>query len=252
MPLMLGKREHQPGAISFRYSDIFHKDKLTKPPLVFGHIWNDTKVEMLGNDTCGCCVWATMAHLVQTMQRGLSGHDSPFSADSVIGDYRAVTGYTPGKPDTDTGTFMKDGASYWRKTGVMDALGNRHLITAYVEVRFSNPDELMQACFDFGGLALGLQLPQSAMDAFDAQQIWTVPFQKKIVGGHAVALVGRNQSGNAIIATWNGITAATPNFIRTFADEAVAFISLDYLDARGINPRGYDRAELEKQLTALA
>lgn len=251
MPLLMGKRPAQPGAISWRYGDFFDRQKLTKPPLVFGHVWNDTKIDMDGNDQAGCCVWSTFAHLVQCMQRGIGAPEAPFTAQSVLSDYSAVTGYN-GKPETDHGTYVKDGASYWRQTGIVDGDGKRHKIEVYVDIRINDPDELFQAAHDFGGVALGLQMPDSAVEQFEQGKPWTVPFRKTIVGGHAVALVGRNSSGHAIIATWNGIIAATPEFLRTFVDECVAFISLEYLDARGINPRGYDRAELQRRLALLS
>lgn len=251
MQLLLGKREHQPGAISWRYADVFDKQKLTKPPLVFGHVWNESRIDMLGNNLAGNCVWATQAHLLQTMQRGLGNAETRFTADSVLSDYSASTGYVPGRPSTDNGTYMKAGASYFRQTGILDADGARHRVEAYLDVKINDPDELFQATFDFGGVALGLKLPYSAIKQFADGKPWTVA-DDKIAGGHAVALVGRNRWGHAIIATWNGITAATPEFLREFTDECVAFISLEYLDARGINPRGYDRKVLEQKLAALS
>src|SRR4029077_1784319 len=184
MPFLLGKRPHVPGAISFRYSDIFNVRKLQKPPLVFGHVSNKSVIDLLGNDKAGDCVWCTMAHLVQTMQRGVGNKESLFTEKSVLSDYSSVTGYDPAKPETDTGTYMKDGASYWRKTGILDGNGIRHKVEAYVTVRFNNPEELAQATYDFGGVALGLILPQSAMEQFDQKHVWTVPAVKKIIGGH--------------------------------------------------------------------
>ena len=251
MPFLLGKREAQPGAIKFRYSDIFDRSKLQKPPLVFGHIWNNSKVPILGNDKAGCCVFSTFAHLVQCMQRGIGVTESAFTDASVLADYSQVTGYIPGNSKTDNGTYMRDGASFFRQNGILDGDGVRHKIVAYVDVKINDPDELSQAAFDFGGVALGLKLPQSAIGQFAKRQIWNVPFRKNLAGGHAVALVGRNSVGNSIIATWNGITAATPSFMREFTDECVAFVSLEYLDARNVNPRGYDREQLEKMLAAL-
>jgi hypothetical protein len=251
VPLLLGKLPHQPGAISWRYSDIFDKTKLTRPPLVFGHVWNETEISMLGNDKCGNCVWATQAHLLQTMQRGIGREPSRFTDESVIADYSEATGYNPQKPATDKGTYMHVGATFFRQKGILDGDGVRHKIEAYVDVKINDPDELFQACFDFGGVALGLKIPQNAIWQFEHQRPWTVPIVKKVAGGHAVALVGRNRRGDAIIATWNGITAASRDFLHEFVDECVAFISLEYLDARGINPRGYDRAALEQRLAAL-
>ena len=250
MTYFLGKKPHVPGAVSWRYGDLFDRKKLQQPPLVFGHIWNGTEVPILGNHTCGDCVWATQAHLLQAMQRGVKRSESRFSDDSVIADYSAATGYVPGDDSTDHGTLMADAATYWRKTGIADANGKRNQITAYVDVRLGI-DELMQAAFDFGGIAIGVQLPASAMQQFTDGKPFTYDRRSKILGGHAIALVGRNSHGDAVLATWDGITAASMTWLEAYMDEAVAYINLDYLDARGVNPRGFDRTELEKRLAAL-
>jgi len=253
MAFLLGKKPHVPGAVSWHYRDIFDRKKLMKPPLVFGHIWNATPVPMLGNDRAGNCVWCTQAHILQAMQRGIGKKETVFSDDSVFADYSAVTGFALGDPSTDQGTGMADGASYWRKTGIHDASGKAHPISAYVSLRLHDIDELMQAAFDFGGVALGVQLPKSAEEQWDHEEPWHYWGRKSsILGGHAVALLGRNHNGDAVIATWNGITAASTEWIVQYMDEALAFFSLEYLDERGINPRGFDRAELEKRIGALA
>jgi hypothetical protein len=248
----LGKLPARPGAVRWHYRDVFKRTALKLPPAVFGHIWNQTKIDMLGNDQCGDCVWATQAHLLQAMQRGVGKPQTQFTAESVIGDYSAFTGYDPHEPNSDTGTNMADAASYWRRTGITDGSGAKHTIDAYVSITFEDTDELLQAAYDFGGVGLGLNLPQSAIDQFDRHIPWRNSFiNGKAAGGHAVALLGRNSRGHAIIATWDGITAANMSFIKKYADEALAFLSLEYLDAKGLNPRGYDRTELTKRLSTL-
>lgn len=249
----LGKLDPVPGAVSWAYSEIFDRTKLMQPPLVFGHVLNTTVIPILGNSKCGDCVWATMAHLQNNMQRGVGGDAAvtPFSEKSVIGDYSAETGYN-GSKESDKGTLMSDGASYWRKTGIADEAGRRHQVSAYVSMRIHDIGELYQAAFDFGGIALGVQLPQSAMDQFTNRQPWSRVANSPILGGHAIALVGRNSHGHAVIETWDGLTAATPEWLLDYADESLAFLNLSYLDARGINPRGYDRAQLEAKLAGLA
>lgn len=247
----LGKLDPVPGAISWRYSDIFNRKKLTPYPKVFGHIWNSTQIDMLGNNKAGDCVWATQAHVLNTMQRAWSeDRVTKFSEASVLGDYSAVTGFIAGKPETDQGTMMSDGAKFWRSTGIADAAGNRHRIDAFVELRIRSIDELLQATFDFDAVGLGVQLPESAMHQF-GKQPWSVVEGSPILGGHATTLCGLNSQGDAIIATWDGITAATPQWIQKYADEAVAFISLEMLDKKGLSSRGYDRTELLKRLQKL-
>jgi hypothetical protein len=101
-------------------------------------------------------------------------------------------------------------------------------------------------------VALGVQLPESATEQWDQGRPWARTWMtSKILGGHAVSLVGRNSEGHGLIATWNGITAATMDWIKAYQDEALAFISVDYLDEKGVNPRGYDRHELETRLARL-
>ena len=252
MLFRLGKQPAVPGAISWRYGDVFNRGKLIQPPLVFGHVNNRTVVDTLGNDKAGCCVWATQAHLLNTMQRGARASVTPFSEMSVLGDYAAQTGWRADDPSSDRGTSMSLAASYWRKTGIADAIGNRHKIDAYVEIQLRNINELMQATFDFDGIALGVQLPKSAYDQYTAGLPWTVAHSSPILGGHAVALLGRNANGDAVIATWDGLTAASMAWIAEYMDEAVGYFSLENLDARGVNPRGYDRTEIAARLSAIS
>lgn len=251
MAFKLGKLPAVP--VAWKYRDIFNPAKLTRPPLVFGHVWNSTRIEMLGNDACGDCVWATQAHLQQSFQRGVGRPVTQFSAESVVSDYSAATGYDPKNPEvTDNGSSMAEAARYWRRQGIRDAEGGATKITAYVEIKLRDTEALTQAAFDFGGVALGVQFPKSAADQWDRHLPWTYSRRgTAILGGHAVALLGRNSHANAVIATWDGIVAATPQWIDEYQDEALAFFSLDYLDQRGISPRGYDRTELEKKLASL-
>jgi hypothetical protein len=252
MAYKYGKKEHVPGAVRWKYRDIFDRRKLQKAPLVFGHVWNRTPIPMLGNNLVGNCVWCTQAHLLQAMQRGLDKPETVFTPESVINDYAVATSYTPGDPSTDNGTGMADGAKYWRQIGIHDADGVAHQITAYCELKIDDPDELMQAAFDFGGVALGVQFPKSAEKQWDSGKPLTREWRKsEIVGGHAMTLLGRNHHGDAVIATWDGITSATMEWIDHYTDEALAFVSLSYLDERGVNPRGYDKTELEKMLAGL-
>jgi hypothetical protein len=242
----LGKMPARPEATRFWYSEVFNRARLPEAPEVFGHIDNTTRVDILGNNMCGNCVWATQAHLTNILQTA-GGHPAiPFTPRSVIGDYSQATGYNPDNPETDRGTDAQMAAEWWRTKGIHDGAGTLHQIQAYVGLKIGELDELLQAAYLFGGVGLGLRLPKSAEPQFVRGERWTVVPGSHIIGGHMVAVVGRNSNKDIIIATWDGLQAATPNFVETYMDEGYAYFSLEYLNEKGVSPEAYNRVKLEE------
>ena len=125
MPYALGKLPARPDAVKLKFPDFFNKKVLPKPPLRIGHELIGHEWGALGNHTVGDCLFAGFAHehMVWThMGTGSTGVE--FTDKGVISDYSALTGYD-GTPATDKGSDMSAGAAYRRKTGVIDAKGDR-------------------------------------------------------------------------------------------------------------------------------
>lgn len=247
-PLSLGKTPARAGAMTFKLSKYIDKSALPKPPKQFGHegliqaIWG-----MLGNDRYGDCVWAGAAHETM-MWNAEAGRKVAFSDAGVLSDYSAVTGFNPKKPSTDQGTDMVVAASYRRKTGIVDAVGKRHQVAAYLSIKPGDINEHMIAAYLFGAVGIGIEFPSSAMDQFNAGKPWDVVSRSKIEGGHYVPLVARR--ANLEVVTWGRLQAMTPAFFQKYNDESVAYVSLEALQ-NNKSPEGFNAAQLQADLAAL-
>jgi hypothetical protein len=243
--MKLGKLEFTPDA-----RDLHLGDYLTAPPAPpegdFGHEDLVFDWGMLGNDQVGDCVWAGAAH--ETLMLGAEGgHHPTFSADSVLADYAAVTGYVPGEESTDRGTVVREALKYRRKTGIADADGRRHHIGAFVQFQPGNPEALYRALRIFGVVGIGIQFPESAMAQFNAGEPWSVVEDSRIDGGHYVPVVAR-RGGQPVCVTWGRTQPMTEEFFSRYCDEAWAFVSASVLNGEGENPEGLDLEQLRAAL----
>jgi hypothetical protein len=247
----LGKKPAR-HAIKLKMVDYLNAPALPPVPPVFGHIRsNNIDWRMLANDKCGDCVWAGAAH--ETIVYAVAqGRPIPnFTDEAILAQYSEQTGYRPGDDSTDQGTDMEAAAKYRRNVGLLDADGVRHKIRAYTEISVGSARGfalLLQAVYLFGAAGIGLQLPSSAMDQFDAGQPWTVQPRSKNEGGHYVSVVGRNSRGNIMLVTWGKLQAATPQFLQNYMDEACCYFSEEYLSAQGLSPELIDVARLDADL----
>jgi len=226
---------------------------LPKIPAEFGHEGQVGAWGMLANDRAGDCVWAGAAHetiLWSTeAHSGPDGGPVPFTDQAVLSDYSKVTGYDPADPSTDQGTDVRAALSYRRKTGIVDAQGQRHKIGAYVALEPGNHSHIAAAMYLFGAVGIGFQFPGSAMDQFNAGQPWRVAAGSQIEGGHYVPLVARRHHFLDCV-TWAKVQPLTWTFFAAYCDEAWAILSPELLTG-GLTPEGFDLAALTRALAAL-
>jgi hypothetical protein len=246
MRLKLGKRDARP-ARGLLYGAIFNPDMLPMPPKIFGHelLLASGAWGMLGNDQAGDCTLCDAAH--QTMLWSLEGIKKPvpFTTAGVIADYSAISGYN-GTEATDTGCDIQDVAAYRQKTGVIDANSVRHKIQNFASLKVGNLTQLAQAAYIFGAVSVGVQLPSSAEQQFDDGMPWSVVPGDGSEGGHCITIVGKNSVGNFLLITWGRLHAATPAWLAAYMDEAIAPLSLEMLNAKGVSPEAYDLPTLTK------
>lgn len=250
MTYKLGKKPARAGAVTFALARYADAAALPPLPATFGHdgLIGRTGWRMLGNDRYGDCVWAGAAHETMMLARE-AGNTVTFTDADVLGDYAAATGFDPNKPQTDQGTDLAAAADYRRKTGVRDATGKRHVIAAYLALEPGNLTHLYAAAYLFGAVGIGLDLPQSAFDQTDRGQPWDVVAQSPNAGGHYVPLVGRGADGLHVV-TWGALQAMSEAFLKSYCDEAIAFVSRECLVAQK-SPEGFDYAALLRDLAAL-
>lgn len=249
MEYKLGKLRARKGAFQMKLGTYVDRN-LVPVPLRIGHEKIGLPWGMFKNDEFSCCVFAGAAHehMIWTHE---GGKTVEFNDAGVLADYAAVTGFDPKNPDSDTGTDMEQAAQYRRKIGIIDAAGARHKIDAYLAPRIGDADDLALLCYLTGAVGVGLRLPNSAMDQFDAEKPWDVA-QKTggYAGGHYVTCLGRNTKGNFLVLTWGRIQAMTPRFYERFSDEAVGYFSTEILRGK-VSPEGFDEPTLRSHIAKL-
>lgn len=241
----LGKLPARPGDISLRFNA--YAKNVPQPPKFAGHMaLIGTEWGMFGNDQYGDCVWAGAAHETILWNKE-AGKNVNMSAANVLCDYAAVTGFDPNKPETDTGTDMQLAASYRKKTGVLDAAGNRHQIAAYLAI--DSIVQLKQAIWLFGAAGIGIQFPDSAMKQFHAGKKWSVVHGAQIEGGHYIPGVSYDAKALYVV-TWGKVQIVEWSFIKKYMDEAVVYLSDEMLTG-GKSLEGFDLVTLQKDLASL-
>jgi hypothetical protein len=242
-----------------KFRDFLVPERLPTPPSRFGFGTTLADWGMLGNGPdptvqpgfagAGDCVFAGADH--ETMLwNAEAGHPVTFEGANAIADYSAVTGYIVGDESTDNGTQVRTALGYRRATGVVDLAGVRHTIGAYVSLEPGNWEELMQAAYVLLVVGIGIEFPGSAMDQFDAGQIWSVVPGASIEGGHYVPVTGRRAPDDIGVITWGRRQGMTRSFYTTYCDEAWGIVSLEEL-REGKNVRGLDYAALNAALQQL-
>lgn len=210
---------------------------------------------MMRNDELSCCTIATAGHMIQVWT-GARASFTPTPKDASItlpdsaieSAYRAVSGWRPGRPDTDNGAVELDVLKFWRKKGI-----GRHKIAAFASIETQDREILREALFWFGGVYAGVSLPLSAQQ----QRVWEVPpggargaGEPGSWGGHAVPIVAADPRGLTVV-TWGRLQRMSWAFWQTYGDEAYAVLSMDYLDGKRRAPNGLDLAALQKDLAAI-
>jgi hypothetical protein len=251
MNCKLGKKPARPGSVRLKLASYTVAAALPPLPPVFGHdaLIGTRDWGMLGNDRYGDCVWAGAAHETMLLARE-AGNAVSFTDAGVLGDYAALTGFDPAKPDTDQGTDVAQAADYRRATGVVDSRGVRHKIAAYLALEPGDITRLYQATYLFGAVGIGLQLPSSALAQSERGEAWSVVTDALIEGGHYVPLVGRRADGLHVIS-WGEDQVMTQPFLEQYCDEAIAYVSAECLIAQK-SPEGFSYADLISDLAALA
>lgn len=264
----LGKRAFAPDHRDLVFANYRAEERaLPKHPAAFGHSSLVRDYRMLANDQIGDCAIAMIAHFFM-LCAAETGAKIDVTDESVVKLYSDVTGYVPGDESTDEGTVVRDLLKYLRETGYTDAAGKVHRIEAFVRVDHTSLEQLQEACWLFGGVLMGFDLPQSADDQFDAGKAWSVVRGSPSLGGHAVPIfdfaparrTGLTGSlldkvlGPRTVATgvtWGERQPIEDDFIEAKADEAWVILAGDaFKNGRTID--GFDLASLKADLRAVA
>ena len=212
-----------------------------------------TGIPMLGNDSCGCCVWASRLHYLQLAELYVNNNLVQPTDAECIGDYSACTGYDPSNPTTDQGTYVQGpgGAiEYWINKGVACA-GKRYFLKNAVAVNHMDLDHLKLALTlgpVFGGATIRVD---DALSPF----MWDVG-TSAIDGGHEFLIVDCEtiSTGKTYfdICTWDGMWRATDDWVVAQMDEATMVLDPAFFGPSGLDPADMDMAAISAGMAALS
>jgi hypothetical protein len=182
---------------------------------------------MFANDTKGDCVEVTkynwMLRAEATEQRMVV----------AVKDSDVVDKYFEESGGADNGLEMLTSMNDWRQNGIpigrrkiacIKFGGQLYYIYAFAALENGNPDELKASVFLLNGSQVGLQIPQSAIDAWDnGRQRWDDVGDTNMVGGHAVCCKAYNEIGPKYL-TWGEEVQATWAFHKRYNDEGYASV----------------------------
>lgn len=201
----------------------------------------------------GDCAWAGPAHETMVINHNAGRSVPRFTTLNVLNQYAQYLGlsdYTQLNANNDQGSDVQQVLQHRATTGLTDADGNTHKIAAYVSIEPGNVQDLWDALYLFECVGIGIQFANSAMDQFNANQMWSVVPGAQIEGGHYIPLVGHPVASVWTCITWGKRQLMTQNFLKKYCDEAYAYISLERYNAvTGETLEHYTDADLEKYIS---
>jgi hypothetical protein len=200
--------------------------------------WSGTATNfgVMLNDQLGCCTIAGCAHADQifTMNTGtmITAPDSV-----VLNAYEQWCGYSPANPQSDQGGIEMDVLTDW----VHNGFNGRKLI-AFADVDPSHTENVKQGINLFGGLYIGMMVPNFIMNGIPP--LWDVTANDEgIDGGHCVFVCGYDETSLSFIS-WGQLYRMSWAFWNKYVDEAHTLVSPDFIAANGLNPAGFNLAQL--------
>lgn len=201
---------------------------------------------MMGNDSAGDCTCADCGHQVM-LHTANAGHFIAPSTTEVLQLYSAITGYNPDDPASDQGANEVEVLQYLKDSGF---LGQK--VSAFGSVDPQNLNHVRWCNQIFGACRLGINVPQSFMDQFQAGQPISDVGDTNIVGGHDVPIV-KYDPQYAYIVTWGKLWPVEWPFIEnaSYVEEVHAELWPDWLRSQGTAPSGLDMQQLAQDLAAV-
>jgi hypothetical protein len=210
---------------------------------------------MQGNDQFGDCVFADCAHQEMLRTANVGTIWIPEVAD-VLAFYSAVTGFNPSDPNTDNGADELTVIEYLTTSGW---LGRK--LDAHADINPAHLELVKWAVCLFGACRLGVNLPASAMDQFQAGKPWDYVAGSPLDGGHDVPVVlykdgsGGINSALLLIVSWGQLVEVTPAFMAAkyddgtpYVEEAHAELAFDWIRAVGTAPSNLNLDQLQQDL----
>jgi hypothetical protein len=193
----------------------------------------------------GDCTIAGCAHAIQVWTLNAS-KELTLPDSTIKGAYEAWCGYKAGQPSTDNGGVELYVLNDWRKTGLA-----KQKLLGYADPKVSNLTEIKISIALFGGVYIGLNVPQSVMDnAGDPSIPWDVGGNTTYVGGHCV-FVPKYDGTYLYPISWGQVYRMTVPFWNKNVDEAHTLLSSDWIASTGLAPSQVNLQQLNADLAAI-
>lgn len=198
----------------------YMRASLPLAPRSFDYSTRVQSYPMALNDQLGDCTMAGVIHLLQLAYAEV-GETFQYPGDDVVRDtYMHLTN------GQDTGLVEHQVLQTWMNDGLF---GTK--IVAYAPLDIKNQKELSAACYAFGGIYLGVEMPTIAEQQFEAHQPWHLTEQNpEPAGGHCVVVTGSNRFGMDMI-TWGAEDSMTWSWWERYGSEAWVVIPEIFVEA---------------------
>lgn len=218
---------------------------LPPPPIAVSNGTEQGYAGMLGNDTAGDCTIAGLLGLMQNWA-ARNGRVLRFTAEQALAIYSRLSGYDPKTDAHDTGLVETDVLDLWVRLGFE---GNR--LAGYTALDPQDFTHLRQSIWLNGGVYLGMEMPNSAMEQFRAGEPWTVPTHSSVEGGHCVVAFDYDPE-YLYVRTWDKRHLVAWDFVSRYMDVGYAPVDELWIGDGGTSPSGQTLAQLLGDLPALA
>lgn len=219
---------------------------LPAPPVTCDWTAKVPSYPMFENDKWGDCTIAAVGHLLQTWTANVGAEVTVTDAD-ITTMYKHFT--TPGP---ENGCNMLSVLKYWKSHGIAG-----HKIAGYAALQPGSVTGAMDAISLFGGIYLGVELPDFAVQASDLLTVpWVVPSSGPYGNaapdsnnGHCIT-PAKYDARNLGVVTWGAVKSMSWEFYKDYGDESYVVFSEDFLH-NGTAPNGFDLAALQADLAAV-
>lgn len=165
--------------------------------------------DVMGNDVSGNCVAVAGLNGVRTFAAATGRPIPRFTSAEGISLYSDLTGYVPGRDDTDTGSDFDSLGRLWQTRGVASTK-----IESRIRVNPGEKNLVKLALSWLGPLFFGGALPKSAEDDFDAGRVWDARAGDPPLAdeGHEM-MIGGYDGDEFQFITWGRVQTATWSWI---------------------------------------
>jgi hypothetical protein len=205
---------------------------------------------MMCNDTLDDCTCAAIYHARQVWTANIGTMITEPDTDVEL-LYQYACGWNPKEPGEGPGGNEQDVLTFLLKIGApAGSFGaSTNKISAFVEVDPRNIEDVKRTIYACGVAYIGFNVPASLQLMNPPPKVWQVdPGNSRIVGGHAVVLVGYDAKFAKVIS-WGRYYKMTWQFFLTYVDEVYAIADDAWFTTTdNAQPLGISLPELELQM----